>query len=410
MRFGSDALVGALSGSFNKRYVADVVFNGTRVLKDAPIVSPQFTDSGSSQVQFTGSCTIVYQDDFAQSIAPSQIGDKLAPFGTQVVISVLTEVGPGLSERTVLGTYLLTETPSIRTTRRRFNGAVVADGDVIDLTLQDLFAGVQRDRFDTPGTAPDVSSVWKEYQRLTGLPVTRTLTDAAIPVSVAYQEDKLQACYDLATVLDGVAYVTPDGTASMRPNVWPAAVDSLFSADVAPDGTLQDVVPRLSNGAVYNAVVVRGTDPSGSTIVLATAELKDGPLRVRNTDGSLSPYRRVPYYYASQYITTQPQAQAYADQLLPRVSTLRALTYDLVETFNPLREVGDVLYVYRLGDSFTCRITDIQRGSGGTQNLTVTVDRTLVTPPYAPPSYPPVAVPSVYPATALFPSLTLYPG
>jgi hypothetical protein len=172
---------------------------------------------------------------------------------------------------------------------------------------------------------------------------------------------------------------------------------------------LQDVVPALSNANVYNAVVVRGQDPSGNTIVLASSELTDGPLRVRNADGSLSPYRRVPYYYQSQYITTTAQAKAYADQQLPRVSRLRSITYQLVELFNPLREVGDVLNVYRLGDAFTCRITDITRDAGGTQQLTVTVDRTIPTPAYAPPYVPPV-VPTIFPSDSLFPSEILYPS
>lgn len=375
MRFGSARLKQVLTGSFDKRYVADVIFNGVRVKQDIPIVSPSFSDSGTSQVQSTGSCTIVYQDDFGASIAPRAINDILAPFGSRILVSVLIESGPSFQERVPLGTYLIAEDPSIRTTRFRFNGAVVAKGDQIDLTLKDLFAGVQRDRFDNPGTAPDLSSVWKEYQRLVALPITRTVTDAPIPTSVAYQEDKLQACYDLATVLDATAYMTPDGTASMRPNAWPAPVDVLNSKDIDPEGgTLVDIVPRLSNDNVYNAVVVRGTSSDGTTIVLASREVTDGPLRVRNPDGSLGPYRRVPYYYQSQYITTQAQAQAYADQMLPRVSKLRSLTYDLVELFNPLREVGDVLTVNRLGESFTCRITAITRDSGPTQNLTVVVN------------------------------------
>jgi hypothetical protein len=399
-----------LTGSFNKWFVADVFSGaGQRVVSNALIEAPSFTDAGTSQIQSTGSCTLVYQGAFADSIAPKDIGDALAPFGARVVISVLTEVGPGFAERTVMGTYLITDEPAVRTSRMLFNGSVVAVGDRIDLTLQDLFAGVQRDRFDAPGTAPDTSSVWKEFQRLTGLPVTRTLPDKPIPASVAYQEDKLQACYDLSTVVDGVAYVTSDGTASMRPEVWPAPVDSLFSAQVADEGTLVDVVPRLSNAAVYNAVVVRGQDPAGQTVVLGSAEVTDGPLRVRNPDGSLSPYRRVPYYHSSQYLTTQAQADAYAQKMLPRVSRLRSLTYDLVETFNPLREVGDVLNVYRLGSSFTCRITDIRRDGSGTQQLTVTVDPTVVTPPFEQRHVPPV-VPSLVPSLGLFPLTSLFPG
>ncbi|MFF9565724.1 hypothetical protein ACF1AJ_20415 [Leifsonia sp. NPDC014704] len=375
MRFGSPALKGALTGSFDWRWVADIVFNGARVMQDVPVTAPNFRDSGSSLVQSTGECTILYQDDFARSIAPSQIGDLLAPFGTQVAVSVIVSVGDAFQERVAMGKYLIADTPSIRTNRYRFNGVTVSAGDSIDLTLKDLFLGVQQDRFDTPGSAPDLTSVWREYQRLTGLPVTRTVPDAPIPATVAYQEDKLQACYDLATVLDAVAYLTPDGTAAMRPNVWPAPVDTINSKDIDPDGgTLVDVVPTLSNEDVYNAVVVRGKAADGSQIVLAGRELTEGPLRAKNPDGSMSPFRRKPYYYSSDYITTSAQAAAYATQQLPRVSRLRSLTYEVEEIFNPLREVGDVVKVNRLGQSFTARVTDIARSGGATQKLSVVVN------------------------------------
>ncbi|AGW41747.1 valine-pyruvate aminotransferase [Leifsonia xyli subsp. cynodontis DSM 46306] len=385
MRFGTPQLKQVLTGSFTHRYVVDVIKDGSRALRDVPVTNVRLTDSGASLVQSTGSLTIVYQGDFADSVAPSRIGDILAPFGTRLIVYALITAGPGFQERVALGHYLITGAPKIRTTRFQYQGAGAVKGDLIDLTIGDLFAGVQWDRFDIPGVAPDLTSVWKEYQRLVGLPVTRTVADAAIPTAVAYQEDKLQACYDLATVLDGVAYMTADGTASMRPNVWPAAVDTLHSGDVngdgtpvkagaTSDGTLVDVVPSLANDNVYNAVVVRGNSQDASTIVLATAEVTDGPLRVRNQDGSLSPYRRKPYFYSSQYVTTQAQADAYAQQMLPRVSRLRSITYDLVETFNPLREVGDVLTVRRLGQAFTCRITDISRDAGATQTVTVAVN------------------------------------
>jgi hypothetical protein len=62
-----------------------------------------------------------------------------------------------------------------------------------------------------------------------------------------------------------------------------------------------------------------------------------------------------------------------------------------------------------LGESFTCRITDIHRDTGVTQALTVAVDPAIIPPAYSPPLIPPY-VPPVYPAVALFPSTSLYPG
>lgn len=371
MRFGTPALKSVLNGSFDWRYVADVFSNGVRVLQDVPITNPSFIDSSTSLVQRTGTCTITYQGDFAREIAPSQIGDLFSPFGTQVAVSIIVWAGAGFLERIPLGVYLVAETPSIVTTRFLWQGGVVSKGDRIDLTLKDLFFGVQGDRFQVPGSPPSLTSVWAEMQRLTGLTVTKSITDGPITAAVAYQEDKLQAVYDLATVLDATACMLPDGTVSMRPNVWPAAVDTLSWGD---NGTLVDVNRGMANDLVYNQVVVRSYDSGSGVAVLASAEITSGPLRTKNLDGSLSPYRRKPYFYASQYITTAAQAQAYATLNLPRVSSLRSVAVKLTEILNPLRDLGDVVPVKRLGETFLGRVTDITRTNGPNQETTVAVN------------------------------------
>jgi hypothetical protein len=369
MRFGTVALKDVLKGSFNWRYVADVFANGVRVLQDLPVTNVRLADDSTSLVQGTGSLTVAYSGDFADSVAPSAIGDVLSPFGSQVALSVLVTAGAGFQERIPLGQYLISETPSILVQRYVFNTATVSKGDLIDLNLKDLMYGVQRDRFDVPGSPPDLSSVYKEIQRLTGLPVTKTVTDGAISTTVAYQQDKLQAVYDLATVLDATACMTADGTVSLRPNVWPAVVDTINSGD---GGTLISVGKAMSNDNVYNTVIIR-SDASDGSGVLGRAELTSGPLRVANTDGSLSPYRRVPYFYSSPFLTTQAQANDYAATLLPRVSKLRSVSVDVEEVFTPLRDLGDVVTVNRLGETFTGRVTAIRRDSGATLTTTLAV-------------------------------------
>ncbi len=72
-----------------------------------------------------------------------------------------------------MGQYIIDGTPSINTKRMLFLGSPVALGDVIDVTVSDLFYGVQVDRFYTPGSPRSTKSAWKEVQRLTGLPLTR---------------------------------------------------------------------------------------------------------------------------------------------------------------------------------------------------------------------------------------------
>lgn len=372
MRSATPALIDALKGSFDTRFVADVFADGSRVLKDIPITNVRLTDSASSLVQGTGSCTVIYSDDFGAEISPSNIDDIFAPFGTQVVVSALIFVGAGFAERITLGTYLISETPSIIATRFLFKGGILSKGDQIDLSLKDLFSGVQKDRFAVPGTPPSLLSVWTEVQRLTGLPLTRIIADSAISASVAYQEDKLQAVYDLATVLDATACMLSDGTVGMRPNVWPAPVDTVTWGDA---GTLIGISRGMANDNVYNQVIVRSYNSGTGAAVLASSEITSGPLRTQNTDGSQSPYRRVPYFYSSQFITTAAQAQAYCDTWLPRVSKLRSVSVRISETFNPLREIGDVLTIVRLGETFVGRITDLSRDASGIQQMTVSVNQ-----------------------------------
>lgn len=370
MRFGSTNLKTVLQlGSFDKRYLIDVYYDGTRVLQDVPVSDVQLNDDSTALVQGSGSLTVVYQDDFARSIAPSDVADLFSPFGTQIFVYVIVSAGPGFTERILLGQYLVSETPSIITTRFLFQGGVVSKGDQIGLTLQDLMYGVQGDQFQVPGSPPQTISTWAEIQRLTGLPLTKTITDGPISATVAYQQDKLQAVYDLANYsLDAIAYMTSDGTVSMRPNVWPDPVDTISWGD---QGTLVSVSRGMANDTVYNQVVVRSND-SGSA-VLASQEITTGPLRTQNADGSLSPYRRKPYFYSSQYVTTAAQANAYALQQLPRVSKLRSVSVVLTEIFNPLRDLGDVVTVKRLGETFTGRVTQIARTSAATQQTTVAV-------------------------------------
>lgn len=373
MRLSTAKLRTVITGaSFSYRWVADVFVGGDRVLQDLPCTAPDFTDDDSQLVQSTGSLKFVYQDTFARSIAPQTVADTLSPFGTQVWVYLLIDDGPAFSERILMGQYLVDGAPEINTTRYLFLGSPVAAGDVIKVTLSDLFYGVQVDRFYTPGSPPSKASTWGEVQRLTGLPITRTpaVPDGTISGQVAYQEDRLQAVYDLANYsLDAVPFVTPDGTVSMRPNDWPAPVDVLEWGD----GNLLDVGRGMADDEVYNAIAVRAYNSGDGSAILASGQVKDGPLRAAEPDGSLSPFRRRPTFYSSQYITTPLQAQQYVAKWLPRVSRLTGIEVTLTETLNPLRQLGDVLTVRELGNEFTGRVSNIRRSDSGQQQTTVKV-------------------------------------
>jgi hypothetical protein len=360
-----------LLGSFDANYQVDVFSNGVRVLKNVPVTDVQMNDDASSLVQTSGSLTIAYQDDFGASIAPLAIGDVLSPFGTQVRLSLVITDSAAFVERVQLGLFLISGAPVINATWRLFNGAILSDGDVIQINFKDLFARTQRNTFAVPGSPPSLASTWAEVQRLTQLPITRSIADAAISSSITYQQDRLQAVYDLATGLDATACLTADGTVSMRPNAYPAVVDTIVGGD---GGTLISAPRAMANDTVYNRIDV--VDTAGN--ILGSAQITTGQLRAVNPDGSLSPYGTVPYRYSSPLITTAAQANAFAAANLPRVSTLRAQVVVVTEVMNPLRDLGDVVTVKRMAsgvvvEQFTGRVTKITRTTAKTQQTTLAV-------------------------------------
>lgn len=371
MREHSDDLAAVLSsGSFDTRWVADVYYDGARRLLNLPISEPSFDDDGSSLIQQTGSCTVVWTPDFAESLSPKLADDTFAPFGAELSVGVIISSG-NFSERVQMGWYRIQDVPSAEDQFVDFGDGMLPIGSRVELTLQDRMLRTQMDRFDVPGAPTSRASVLAEAQRITGFQIVREIPDATIPTSFAYEEDRLDPLYDLVEFAGGIPYMRPDGSLGQRPIDWPSP-----SAVVAAgtDGTLVSLGYSMSSDKVYNRVAVRVSGGDDSEPLLAYAEITNGPLRVRNEDGTPSPYGRVTYYYSSDLVETRAQAQKYADETLPRVSSLRVAERPLVEVFNPLRQVGDVLDVRPIGEPpFLGRVSKISRGDGGTQDVTLEV-------------------------------------
>ncbi len=340
-------------------------------MQDLPCSAPEFTDDDSQQVQSTGSLTFVWQDAFARSIAPTSVADVLSPFGTQVWVYLLIEDGPAFSERVPMGQYLVDGTPSINTNpdavpRHPDHGRRRHQGDALRLVLWRPGRPVLHARLAA------VARVDVERGAASHRPPCDThgrVPDAKISGQVAYQEDRLQAVYDLANYsLDAVPFVTPDGTVSMRPNEWPDPVDVLEYGT----GNLIDVGRGMADDDVYNAIAVRAYDSSDGSAILASGQVNDGrcgrPSRTvhcrRSAVGRRST-RRSSSPRSSRLATTS--------KWLPRVSRLTGVEVELTEVLNPLRELGDVLTVRDIGHEFIGRVSKIRRSDSGQQITTVKV-------------------------------------
>lgn len=349
-------------GVFSIQWVADLYYDGGVKAQNLNVLSPKFSWDMSAQIQGSGSCEILWDDMFGQSVVPRDIGDLFSPFGAELQVDVIVSAG-AFAERVPMGRFVLDSVPdSVEYAIARAHGGlpVVAESRVT-LDLADYFLRLARDSFAFP-SSPKSTSMWDEAQRLTGLAVFRSIPDRVLPTNIAYDEDRLEALGKVLGPSNAWPTLTPDGALTARPKEWPAPVDRLVAVLDSP------LVMRSEN--VYNRVVVEGKnpDPDGPPL-RAVAQVTEGFLRTENRGGARSPFGGNTYRYKSDFLTTQAQCQAYAEELLPRVSRIRAVTRRVVEPFNPLREVGDVIVLVdatRMGDESLVRVRSIDHNDAET--------------------------------------------
>ncbi|MFF1540502.1 hypothetical protein ACFVWL_10500 [Microbacterium sp. NPDC058269] len=314
-------------------WVADLMYDNERRLANLDVSDVQLEWNGNRFVSGSGSCAIVWADDHGSSKIPKQIGDWFAPFGAELQIDCV--IGSGVfAERVPMGRFMIESVPEATESEMLWQERIIHPGETFRLDLKDGLQRIIRDRFAFP-TASRSTSVWDEIQAVTGLPVVRNVPDQTIATPVTHDEDKDKATSKLFDRLGAWPMLSPSGVLMARPKAWPDPVDELGEGVVSAPRT-------LTADKTYNQVVVEGKNQSGEPIY-GVRFVEEGFLRARNTDGSKSPFGVATYGYSSEYLTAQDQVDAYADELLPRVSRIRGVVREVTERFNPLREVGDVL-------------------------------------------------------------------
>lgn len=320
------------SGGFNAVWTADLMYNGERRLAGVGIRDPRPSWDAGQFVAGSLEVGIVWSDDHARSIIPKQIGDWFSPFGAELQLDVLISAG-SFQERVPVGRFVIDTVPDATERGMLFDGLLIHPGQSFTVQAKDRMWRLQGEEFPFP-TARQNESAWTEIQRITGMPIIRTVDDATVPAGLAYEGKKADVLNALFDLMQAWPHLDPAGTLTGRPKAWPDPVDEFTNVISAPRS--------LESSQTYNQVVVEGKSSAGAPI-FAVAEVNDGFLRVRNADGSMSPFGVRTYRYQSDFLTTGDQCDAYARELLPRVSKLRGVTREVVEPFNPLREIGDVV-------------------------------------------------------------------
>lgn len=319
-------------GGFEAVWAADLMYDDDRRLEGLKIVAPQLTWDATRFVVASGSIDVVWADDFGTSMLPRQIGDWFAPFGAELQVDLLIRAGQH-QDRIPMGRLVIEEVPDAEDRRMLFENRMITPGEQFTLQVADRLMKVNRDEFRFPTRAVSTSA-WQEIQAITGFPIIRSTDDAVVPGSIAYEGEKPAIVNKLFDLMEAWPHLTADGVLTALPKAWGAPVDEIRGVVSAP--------VSMTSARTYNVVVVQGKSPDGQPIY-ATADISEGYLRVRNIDGTVSPFGQKPYRYSSEFLTNYAQCARYAETLLERVSRVRGVTRRVVEPLNPLREVGDVL-------------------------------------------------------------------
>lgn len=369
MRPGVLALPNVLSADFDHEEVADLFYDGDRRIASIPLTDFVLNEDGGAAIQQSGSCTVVWTDEWATSLSPDSLSDPLAPAGAELWVYSVIKVGQVITERVPLGQYKITNIPSAVDEDMLFRGQWITLGSTVKVEFKERLVSVDEDRFDLPEATKSVASVWTETAELTGLQIVRNLDDATIPRTIAYGENRLDGTYDLLEIIGGIPHMRSDGTLGARPIAWP---DPTMTLRRGPRGTLVSVGKSMTTAQLYNRVVVRGKQDD-LVVVLAVAEITSGPLRTRNADGGRSPFGRKTKFVSSEYVTTYEQAQAWADRELAASSQIRSTVVPVEMTYTPLLERGDVVLLERPRKTLTGRIVTIRRSKAATMSMTVEI-------------------------------------
>ena len=321
---------------------------GVQLLGRVPLERAKIAYDDTATVKRRLTLTVPAEVDGVRLDPGPDPGAPLASYGQRLYVRTGIGLPNGSPELVSHGWYLITGW------RRN------EEAGTIGVEAADLAQLIVDDRLTAPSSPPPGATFVSEFTRLVAgiLPVVveAGLADAAIGASSrVWERDRDAALSDLCTSWPARWWVGDDGAVHVGP-VHPPVVAGAETVALTDGrtGTVTGRSRQAQRGAIYNVIVVDGrVADDGTAGPHAVAQVTDAASPIR----AAGPYGRVTRFYASDLITTQPQAQACADSMLVTYSTAgRVEGVDAVP--DPALELGDVARVYTTdGDAYTGRIT-----------------------------------------------------
>jgi len=206
-----------------------------------------------------------------------------------------------------------------------------ADGDQITVTAVGLLALIDEAKLIAPyqPTGTFRSTIRGLLEPALMVDLTDAPTDRAVPASITFDENRLDAVNELLDAWPATGRVTEGGVFKITASDPPDISATLF-------GIIRDVSASTRDGA-HNCVVARGTAADGG-VVQGVAYDTSGGAHDFNGNFNRLP---VPYFFSSPLLTTVAQCNAAAATILARLRREAAEELELEAVPNPRLQVGD---------------------------------------------------------------------
>lgn len=364
----------AATGSFGYRLIADVFYGPERVYPNLPISNNwQLKWDLEAAVKSAGTVLVQYSGDLADSLTPYEFSDLLAPFGAELNLLLEVSVGSAFSETVLLGRMRISEVPNARDENMRVLNTTLTSGSLVELTLADPLLKLERWGFPVE-SQPESSSAWNEMARISGMQLTRNLSDASIPNGLLYEPKKggrLEAVQTLAGYLGGRAYTTPDNTLSVMPYDWTPEPD--LELKLGDRGTIIDAQHSMTSEDVINELigVFESTDTSREPLYKYSS-VKEGRLAVAGAYG-----HNTGYFQATGSFT-DASAQAANDAELQRRLNSNTYRVPVTALLDARVMFGDVVSVERPTRTTVGRVMNNSLSGSGLMQAELEVHRQVI--------------------------------
>lgn len=304
LREAPDAYATLVDQSHRVRVRVDSWLGPDLLAEDVPIIEGELAETGDQKVPEVLNLTVPAEDPATSTTwAPIEDpGAPLAAFGQRLRVRYVVDRGDGSRVVVPVGWYSVRDWTS--------------NGRVVEVEAAGLLSVVDDDRLLAPTSPAGGATLASELRRLMEgilpIDISTSLVDRAVPSGMAWQDNRLDALYELADAWPADLYVDELGAVKLEPPLDDDDDPELTLYEV--DGVIVDRSDSGTRDSGYNVVVARGeaaTDVDRPPVV--GIALDTDPSSPTYASG---PYGRVVRFFASPLLLTEAQCQSAAEKLL----------------------------------------------------------------------------------------------